>query len=138
MGRIILSRNPPSAVLVLAILVRGFAFGFSVAGLEPPGIDARPGFAFRCDRVDGPFSLATEAMFTGLRSPVDGAVPSSLATEAAVGAVADAGSFTGRVGDLALGLVNAEADGDEGPVFLVGGFALDVVGDGADFGADVA
>lgn len=75
-------------------------------------------------------------MFRGLRSPIDGAVPSSLAAEAAVDAVADAGSFTGRVGDLGLCFVNAETDGDVDPVFFTGGFAVEFEDAGAGFGAD--
>jgi hypothetical protein len=42
----------------------------------------------------------------------DGALPPSLAADAAVGAVAEAGKGTGRVGDLGWGLL--ELLGDEG------------------------
>lgn len=61
---------------------------------------------------------------------------SSLAAEAAVGAVADEGNFTGRVGDLGLGFVDADVDGDEDPIFFTGGFAVDVEVAGAGFEAD--
>lgn len=53
----------------------------------------------------------------------EGAAPPSLAAEAAVGAVAEAGRRTGRVGDLGRGLLR----GDVGPAFLLGP-AFDLVG----------
>ena len=60
-----------------------------------------------------------------------GGAPSNLAAEAAVGAVAEAGRRTGRVGDLGLGFTNA---GDVGPGFLTV-FPIDVVDVGVGLGA---
>jgi hypothetical protein len=48
-------------------------------------------------------------VFTGFRSPIDGGATSNLAADAAVGAVAEAGKRTGRVGDLGLGFAIVEA-----------------------------
>lgn len=57
--------------------------------------------------------------FVGFLSFFDGTGPSSLAAEAAVGAVAAAGKRAMRVGDLGRGLVNADF-GEVGTDFLTG------------------
>ena len=62
--------------------------------------------------------------------------PSSLAAEAAVGAVAAAGSRAGRVGDFGRGLLKAGL-GEVG-IILLGVCAVEVFGAGADLVVDAA
>ena len=85
------------------------------AGLDPAGSEARDVFP--------PRGLGFEVVRPRVTVDAAGGAPSSLAAEAAVGAVAEAGRRTGRVGDFGLGFTNA---GDVGPGFLTG-FAVDVV-----------
>ena len=76
--------------------------------------------------------------FEGTRSLdlplVAGGAASTLAVDAAVGAVAEPGSRTGRVGDFGRGFVNE--GGDVGPGFFPGFCASFDIGTGAFGGAD--
>ena len=107
-GRIIRARKSPPAgfaLFVLAVLVRGFGFWLA---LDCAGRDVRAGFA-RADAAEVEIvegrerreGLVALAWLARLGERDEGA----LAAEAAVAAVADEGSRTGRVGDLARGLV---------------------------------
>ena len=84
------------------------------AGFDPAGSDVRAGFC------------RTSVEFEETRSldlAVAAGAASSLAADAAVGAVAELGSRIGRVGDFGRGFVND--GGDVGPVFFTefdGGF----------------
>ena len=121
-GRIILSRKLPDGACVLAMLIRDLgAFGLS-AGLDPAGREARDVFPTG--------GLGFEVVRPRVTTAAAGGAPSSLAAEAAVGAVAEAGRRTGRVGDFGLGFTNA---GDVGPGFLTA-FPVDVVDTGVGLG----
>ena len=123
-GRIILSRKFPSGAFELAVLSRDFGLSFAFsAGFDPAGKDDRIGFGRRDVGFEGTRSL-------GLA--VTAGAASVLAADAAVGAVAEAGSRTGRVGDFGRGFVND--DGGMGSGFFPGfgaGFETAVVTFGA-------
>lgn len=93
------------------------------AGLDPAGREARDVL-----RTGG---LGFEFVRPRVLTAAAGGAPSSLAAEAAVGAVAEAGRRTGRVGDLGLGFTNP---GEVGPGFLTV-FPVDVMDAGACLGA---
>ena len=93
------------------------------AGLEPAGREARDVFPTG--------GLGFEVVRPRVTTAAAGGAPSSLAAEAAVGAVAEAGRRTGRVGDLGLGFTNA---GDVGPDFL-NALPVDEVDAGVALGA---
>ena len=86
----------------------GLSLAFSV-GLDLGGSDVRTGFCRRDVGFDGTRSLGLV---------VAAGATSSLAADAAVGAVAELGSRTGRVGDFGRGFVND--GGDVGPGFFPG------------------
>ena len=129
MGRIILSRKLPDGVDAPAILIRDFGALILSRGLDPTGKEVRDAFGAVGLGLEVARPRVTDAMFIGLRSPIDGGAPSNFAADAAVGAVAEAGKRTGRVGDLGFGFVNAGVGGSN---FLTG-FALDMLAAGAGF-----
>lgn len=99
-------KSPPAGLVpaVLAVLVRGFGFWLA---LDCAGRDERAGFGRAddpefdtTDGREGRRGLLTLTWLARLGERDDGA----FAAEAAVGAVADEGRRTGRVGDLARGL----------------------------------
>lgn len=131
-GRIIRARKPSSAAFGAPVLVRLFVLSGALdgAGREgrevfllptfddaPDGTPREPAIVRFLTSVDGlrPRLLLILARLGDL----EGGPPAILAAEAAVGAVAEAGRRTGRVGDRGLGLVG----GEMGVVFLLA-FAL--------------
>ena len=95
---------------MLAVLSRDFILSFAFStGFDPAGSDVRAGFC----RRDVGFEVTRS-----LDLAVAAVAASSLAADAAVGAVAEPGSRTGRVGDFGRGFVND--GGDEGPSFFPG------------------
>ena len=95
-------------------------------GFDPPGSDARIGFCRKDVGFEGTRSLDLPL--------VVGGAASTLAADAAVGAVAEPGSRTVRVGDFGRGFVNE--GGDVGPGFFPGFCASFADGTGAFGGAD--
>lgn len=130
-GRIIRARKPSSAAFGAPVLVRLFDFSDALDGpgregreVFLPGFKDAPGGAPRepaivrsLFSVDG-FRPRLLLMLARL-GDLEGCAPATLAAEAAVGAVAEAGRRTGRVGDLGLGF-----DGGEIGVVLLLTFAL--------------
>ena len=115
-GRIILAKNPPSAGFEPAMLVRAILFGGIV---DEAGKDERGVFGRVCGATAGVRSLLkAEGLLVVVVEVRLGegtwAPPPSFAAEALVGAVREAGSRTGRVGDFERVFM----DGDVGPAFL--------------------
>lgn len=115
------SRKPSSAPLRRDF---GFPTGFDIMGLADGGIDARGGGGRSLFCIE----VLLPPMLARLGDRDDGML-SSLADDAAVGAVAEAGRRTGRVGERGRGLVIA--NGEVGRRFLA---AIE----GADTGAFTA
>lgn len=121
-GRIIRARKPSSAAFGAPVLVRllGFSGAFDGAGREgrevflprfkdaPEGGPRDPATVRFLFNVDGlrPRLLLILARLGDL----SGGPPATLAAEAAVGAVAEAGRRTGRVGDRGLDFDSGETD----------------------------
>lgn len=120
-GRIMRSKKPPSGAFVPATLMRGFDFGCS-KGRDLGGKEVRAVLWRRCATGFGweevRSLLAAETLLARLGDREGGGTPSNFAAEAVVGAVADAGSLTGRVGDLGRGFV--KPGGEVGPTLWVG------------------